>query len=63
MPKAKAEMDYIWGRVKSIMGGKVDKVKGKGLSTNDYTSEDKEKVNSLSTITNIEIDKLFRKEC
>lgn len=56
-------MDYIWGRVKSIMGGKVDKVKGKGLSTNDYTSEDKEKVNSLSTITNIEIDKLFRKEC
>lgn len=64
MLKVKAETDYdkVWGRVKSIMGGKVDKVKGKGLSTNDYTAEDKEKVDNLISISNAQIDKLFRKE-
>lgn len=29
--------------VASVINGKVDKVEGKGLSTNDYTNEDKEK--------------------
>ena len=62
---AKDEMDFgkVWGKVKSVMSCKVDKVHGKGLSTNDYTSEDKEKVNKLSSITNDDIDELFRKEC
>lgn len=32
--------------VSSLLGGKVDKVDGKGLSTNDYTTEDKTKVAS-----------------
>lgn len=30
------------------IGGKVDKVDGKGLSTNDYTNEDKAKLNGIS---------------
>ena len=60
--KVETEYNKVWGKVKSIMGGKVDKVKGKGLSTNDYTSEDKEKVNNLNSITYKEIDKLFRKD-
>ena len=62
---AKDEMDFgkVWGKVKSVMSCKVDKVHGKGLSTNDYTSEDKENVNKLSSITNDDIDELFRKEC
>ena len=32
----------------TLLDNKVDKVEGKGLSTNDYTDEDKEKLNSLS---------------
>ena len=34
----------LWTRVLSKLGSKVDKVDGKGLSTNDYTTE--EKINS-----------------
>lgn len=62
MQYVKAETDKVWIKVKSIMGGKVDKVKGKGLSTNDYTTEDKEKVDNLKSITSEQIDQLFRKE-
>ena len=35
----------------SGLTGKVDKVAGKGLSTNDYTSEDKAKVDAIQTIS------------
>jgi len=49
----------VLGKVQSALGGKVDKQKGKGLSTHDYTAEDKEKVKSISTITKDEIDELF----
>ena len=57
--KAGTEYDKVWGKVKSIMGGKVDKVKGKGLSTNDYTTEDKQKVDGINAISFDEIDFLF----
>lgn len=30
-------LDYLWGKIKAMVGGKVDKVEGKGLSANDYT--------------------------
>ena len=65
MQNVKAETEYykVWSKVKSVMSCKVDKVHGKGLSTNDYTAEDKEKVNNLSTIQINEIDNLFGKEC
>ena len=58
---AKDRMDYgkVWGKVKSAMSCKVDKVHGKGLSTNDYTAEDKEKLDNISPIPSNEIDKLF----
>lgn len=32
---------YLWGKIKSALGDKVDKVEGKGLSTNDFTDADK----------------------
>ena len=38
--KAASDLKAVTGAI----GGKVDKVAGKGLSTNDYTSEDKAKV-------------------
>ena len=52
----------LWTRVLSKLGSKVDKVDGKGLSTNDYTTEEKNKLagvengaqvnqNAIGTIT------------
>ena len=34
------------------LNGKVDKVEGKGLSTNDYTTDEKNKLTSVATIIN-----------
>lgn len=42
---------YLWSKVKTLLGGKVDKVEGKGLSANDYTSGEKEKLAGLSNYT------------
>lgn len=39
-------MLYFWQKIKAKLGNKVDKVEGKGLSTNDLTNE------LLSTIQN-----------
>ena len=52
----------LWTRMLSKLGSKVDKVDGKGLSTNDYTTEEKNKLagiengaqanqNAIGTIT------------
>jgi len=38
---------YLWGKIKTLAGGKVDKVEGKGLSSNDYTTADKTKLDGL----------------
>lgn len=38
---------YLWGKIKALVGGKVDKVEGKGLSTNDFTSAEKTKLEGL----------------
>lgn len=41
---------YLWQKIKNVfatknaLNDKVDKVTGKGLSTNDYTTEDKNKL-------------------
>lgn len=37
----------LWTRVLSKLGSKVDKVDGKGLSTNDYTTEEKNKLTGI----------------
>lgn len=39
----------------SLMGGKVDKVTGKGLSANDYTTAEKNKVANLPANTNADL--------
>ena len=39
------------------LSGKVDKITGKGLSTNDYTDEEKEKLKGLSNYDDTEIKK------
>lgn len=40
---------YFWQKIKEKLSGKVDKVEGKGLSTNDYTNGDKAKVDKIIT--------------
>lgn len=39
---------YFWQAIKTIIGGKVDKVSGKGLSTEDYTSAEKTKLSGIA---------------
>jgi hypothetical protein len=45
---SKDNLSYFWEKMKSLLGGKVDKVSGKGLSTNDYTTEEKNKLSGIS---------------
>ena len=40
-------LSYFWQKIKNILTGKVDKVDGKGLSTNDYTTTEKNKLNGI----------------
>ncbi len=40
-------VQHLWSKVKSALGDKVDKVTGKGLSTNDYTTAEKNKLNGI----------------
>ena len=37
----------LWEHILAHLAAKVDKVEGKGLSTNDYTTEEKNKLASL----------------
>lgn len=42
---------YVWQKIKTLFNGKVDKVEGKQLSTNDYTTEEKNKLAGLNNYT------------
>lgn len=44
-------------KIDTALANKVDKVVGKGLSTNDYNATDKGKVDNLPTDTNTELGK------
>lgn len=39
----------VWAKIKELIATKVDKVEGKGLSTNDYTSSEKTKLSGIAT--------------
>ena len=47
---------YDDSEIKEEIGGKVDKVQGKGLSSNDYTAEEKTKLSELPTKTELDTD-------
>lgn len=38
---------YFWQKIKALLAGKVDKIDGKGLSTNDFTTVEKNKLAGL----------------
>lgn len=42
-------LTYYHSKVKTLLGGKVDKETGKGLSTNDYTTAEKTKLTGIAT--------------
>lgn len=42
-------MTLLIGKIKSALSGKVDVVSGKGLSTNDYTTEEKSKLSGIAS--------------
>lgn len=39
---------HLWKTIEAMLGTKVDKIEGLGLSSNDYTTEEKKKLASLS---------------
>ena len=43
----KTGLEHLWAQIISKLGNKVDKVDGKGLSTKDYTTEEKDKLASI----------------
>ena len=48
---------YLWGKIKAADDKKVDKVEGKGLSTNDFTTELKTKLEGIATgATNVTVE-------
>ena len=44
----KAGAVHLWKTIEAMLGTKVDKIEGFGLSSNDYTTEEKKKLASLS---------------
>lgn len=43
---------YLWSKIKALLAGKVDAVDGKGLSTNDYTTTEKNKLAGIAAGAN-----------
>lgn len=50
-------LERLWAHIVAKLGNKVDKVSGQGLSTNDYTDEEKSKLAGIADgATNIVVD-------
>lgn len=45
----KSGLALLISKIKSALGGKVDVVSGKGLSTNDYTNAEKQKLSGIAS--------------
>lgn len=45
----KSGLTLLISKIKTALGGKVDVVSGKGLSTNDYTSAEKQKLSGIAS--------------
>ena len=48
----KAGVTYLVGKIKTLLAGKVNTEKGKGLSTNDYTTAEKNKLAGIAANAN-----------
>lgn len=45
-------LTYLWSQFKLLLSNKVDNIEGKTLSTNDYTTSEKEKLNQIEANAN-----------
>ena len=45
-------LEHLWAQIVNKLSGKVDKVDGKGLSTNDYTTDEKNKLADIAANAN-----------
>lgn len=45
-------LSYFWEKLEALFGGKVDKITGKELSTNDYTTAEKTKLAGIEAGAN-----------
>ena len=45
----KTGLALVWAKIKELVATKVDKVEGKGLSSNDYTSSEKTKLSGIAS--------------
>lgn len=45
-------LTHLWEKITAKLGNKVDKVSGKGLSTNDYTTDEKNKLAGIASGAN-----------
>lgn len=48
----KSGLEHLWSKLKDQFSNKVDKVSGKSLSTNDYTTAEKTKLSGIETGAN-----------
>ena len=48
-------LSHFWSKLKTLLNNKVDKVDGKGLSTNDYTANEKTKLSGIETGAEVNI--------
>lgn len=53
----KAGLEHFWASLKSIFNSKVDKVSGKGLSTNDFTNESNNKLSTAYSKAHVHSNK------
>lgn len=44
----KSGLEYLWGKIKTKLAGKVDVEDGKGLSTNDFTETYKNQLDGIA---------------
>ena len=49
---SKVDAQWLITKIKSALSGKVDKVDGKGLSANDYTTDEKNKLSGIAAGAN-----------
>ena len=45
-------LEYLWEKIKASLNGKVDAITGKGLSANDYTTAEKNKLAGIEAGAN-----------
>ena len=50
---------YLWSKVKALLGAKVDKAEGMGLSANDFTDVLKAKLEGLDIASDGEVAEML----